>query len=172
MSLALPWGMRYAILIFVVGSGLAGGLDGIDDLDVSGASANVVGDGFPDFIAGRMVVLQEERMGCHDHARNAEAALHCALVQEGLLKRMKTAVFAVEAFNRQDFLACDLFEFSTAGTHGFAVDEDDAGAANADMAAIFCSRQIQIFAKKLEKLVIFTGVIDDMFFSVDRNFHL
>ncbi len=64
-----------------------GQLDGVDDLDVAGAAAEVVAQGVPDLLGRGIGVLVEQRLGRHDHAGDAEAALHGSGQHEGLLDR-------------------------------------------------------------------------------------
>ena len=54
---------------------------------VARAAADVAGDRAHDVLAGRGRVLGQQRLGGHDHARRAEAALGGEAVEEGLLER-------------------------------------------------------------------------------------
>ena len=156
-------------LIFI---GVAGGFDGIDDLDVTGASAEVIGDSFTDFFPARVMVLHEQCVSGHDHTGDAVTALDGTFIDEGLLEGMQFTFFAFESFDGQNFFASGMFELTAAGAHGFAVDKDDAGAADTDVTAVFGAGQVEVFAQEFEKLVILTGIVHNMFDSVDCNFHI
>ena len=60
-------------------------LDRLDDLDIAGAAAVVVLQSFIDLPLGRRGIVQQQRLGRHDHARRAEAALHRADIEERAL---------------------------------------------------------------------------------------
>ena len=77
-----------------VGRGLAaqeraGQLDRLDDLHVAGAAAEVVAQGVPDLLGRGIGVDVEQRLGRHDHAGDAEAALHGPGQHEGLLDEVR-----------------------------------------------------------------------------------
>src|SRR5207342_2262445 len=78
------------------GLGLGGGahlgrglLDGLHDVHVARAAAQVATDPPADLLLRAVRVLAQEPGGLHDHARGAEAALEPVLVPEGLLERME-----------------------------------------------------------------------------------
>ena len=64
---------------FFLANGLGRALDGVDDLLVARATAQVMGQRLLDLIAARLNVVVDQAMGLHDHARDTEAALHPAL---------------------------------------------------------------------------------------------
>ena len=63
-----------------------------DDRLVAGAAADVAGERLDHVLAGRVRRVVEQRLGGHDHARRAEAALRGEAVEEGALQRMQHAV--------------------------------------------------------------------------------
>src|SRR5687768_17588454 len=67
-------------------------LDGIDDVLVARAAAEVAGDRLADFSLGWLRVVVEEVDRRHDHARRAVAALEAVLFPEPFLQRVKPAV--------------------------------------------------------------------------------
>src|SRR5688572_8396384 len=70
------------------GAELGGGLlDGLDDVHVPRAPAQVARDPLAHLLVGRLRVLLEEPGGLHDHPRGAEAALEPVTVPERLLER-------------------------------------------------------------------------------------
>src|SRR3972149_8166599 len=77
------------------GLGLHGGgcpHDGLDDLNVTGAAAQVSRDGLPHLGRGRIRVPLQEGLGGEDHPRRAEATLGGAVVNEGLLDGVELPV--------------------------------------------------------------------------------
>src|SRR2546423_14772199 len=110
-------------------------LDRFDDLRVAGAAADVTGDGEADLLFARPRIRVEQRLRHHDHARRAEAALRAAVADEALLQRVQLAVLA-EAFDRLQRRAMRLHREDEARAHRLAVQDDGAGAAVADVAAL------------------------------------
>ena len=76
-------------------------LDGAKHPRVRGAAAQHAGHRLPDLRVRRFRVPIEERLGGHDDAVDAEAALHRLLVDERLLNRMRL-VDRAETFERRD----------------------------------------------------------------------
>src|SRR5262245_31710667 len=71
---------------------LVGGvLDGLDDLVVAGAAAQVAGDAVADLVLARVGVAGEQRARAHQHAGRAEAALQAVALPEAFLERMQLA---------------------------------------------------------------------------------
>src|SRR5471032_1089028 len=91
----------------VIGIGLSpdvfpsGVLNGVDDVLVAGAAAEIAGDAFANFAFGGGWVVLEQRHGRHDHAGRAVAALQAVLFPEAFLQRVQMAVRS-EPFNRRD----------------------------------------------------------------------
>ena len=67
-------------------------LNGVDDVLVAGAAAEIAGDAFADLALGRRRVVVQQVDGRHDHAGRAEAALQAVLLPEALLQRVQLAV--------------------------------------------------------------------------------
>src|SRR5258708_6074685 len=86
-------------------------------------------------LAGMRILLNKRRAG-HDHAGDAVAALHSAMVDEGLLHGMESPVM-FESFNSGDFVPCGLADRRDTGPRGDAVDHHGASAALAFAASIF-----------------------------------
>src|SRR2546425_9170801 len=78
-----------------------GELDGIEDLGVTGAAAEVAGQRLLDLGAGRHRVVLEEPLGREEDPRRAVAALGGAQLGEGLLEGMERAALG-HAFYRGD----------------------------------------------------------------------
>src|SRR6186713_53094 len=66
-------------------------LDGLDDVDVAGAAAEVPRDGLADLELAGLAVLLQQRAGGEHHARSAEAALQAVFLPEALLHRVQLA---------------------------------------------------------------------------------
>jgi hypothetical protein len=64
--------------------------DGMQNLNVGAASAQIVFECLSDLIVGGIRTAIEQRLGRHDHAIEAIAALSCLCRDEGLLDWMQT----------------------------------------------------------------------------------
>src|SRR2546422_5734390 len=76
-------------------------VDGLHDVHVAGAAAEVPRDRLADLQLGRRRVVGQERDRGHHHPRRAEAALQAVLLMEALLHRMELAAL-LETFDRAD----------------------------------------------------------------------
>src|SRR5688500_9714603 len=107
----------------------AGGAhDGADDPVVSAAAAEVCGECLAYIVLARAWIAIEQRLGAHDHAVDAIAALGGLLADEGALQRVQP-VDCAEPFQRRDLGAGERADRGHAGTHRLAVDQHRAGAA-------------------------------------------
>src|SRR5258705_3127969 len=100
-------------------------VDGLDDVHVARAPAEVAGDGPADLVLGRRRVLLEKRVAGHQHAGRAVAALQPVLGHEALLQRVELPVLL------QPLHGHDLAPVGLDGEHGArldraAVEEDGA----------------------------------------------
>src|SRR4051794_14259132 len=77
-----------------------GPADGVDDVLVPGAAADVAGDRPADLLLARVSVLLEQRLRDQHHPRRAEAALEPVLLLEPLLDRVQS-VRAGEPLDRR-----------------------------------------------------------------------
>src|SRR5438067_10315501 len=66
--------------------------DGIKDVRVAGASAEVAFERVRDLVARRFRILREQMRGGHDHPRRAVPALEAVAIPESLLQRVQMAV--------------------------------------------------------------------------------
>src|SRR6266540_4212126 len=113
---------------------LGGPLDGLDDVVVAGAAAEVALQPVTDLgLRGPRVAL-EELGGRHDHARRAEAALKPVLLPEAFLDGVELAVLG-HPLDGLDLRPLALDGQERAGLHGLSVQVDGAGAALARVAA-------------------------------------
>jgi hypothetical protein len=114
-----------------LGSGLprlAGDLDRVDDAVVSGAAAEMAGEspGHPFAIPGQVLVDQVDRT--HGDARRAEAALDCALPNEGVGEELALALW--KALEGHDLSAVRLGGVQLASEGRLSVQQDGAAAAH------------------------------------------
>src|SRR5437667_7125475 len=83
-------------------------VDGLDDVLVAGAAADVALEPAPDLGLRQPVAVRAEELDAgHDHPRRAKAALERVVLPEGLLQWMELAV-ARETLDRRDLAAVGL----------------------------------------------------------------
>ena len=114
-----------------------GGHDGVHDGLVARAAADVVVDAepFAHFLAAGAGIRQQQTVGGDDEARSAEAALNAAVGNPRLLQGVQSAGCA-DPFDGEDAAVFgDATDLPGAGTDRLPVDQDGAGAADADAAA-------------------------------------
>src|SRR5215471_5411108 len=109
-------------------------LDGLHDVVIAGAAAEVALEPVPDLALGRLGIALEELRRRHDHARRAEPALQPVLLPEALLDRVQLAVLG-HALDGLHLDAVALHGEERARLHRLAVDVNGAGAALARVAA-------------------------------------
>src|SRR3954447_8796369 len=69
-------------------------VDGIEDLAVPGATAQISGKPFADFVHGGMWILRQKMNGSHQHSRCTDAALRPTRFGECLLQGMQVTILA------------------------------------------------------------------------------
>jgi len=95
---------------------------------VSGTSAQVVAQGMSNFIPARIRIFVQQRLGGHNHAGRAVAALDGPGQHKGFLNQM--GVFGgAQPFDRQYLGIVDLDNTCQTGAHGFAVYDNSTGPA-------------------------------------------
>ncbi len=127
-----------------------GGFYGFEDLEVAGAAAEIAGESFADLIACGMRILVEQGFCGDKDGGRAVTALRGAEIGEGLLQGMQLAVGA-EAFYGQDFFSLAFEGEEQAGENWFAIEEDGAGAALSEFAAVFGAGVVEVFAEDFEQ---------------------
>src|SRR5215469_15534770 len=105
------------------------------------------------FARGMRIALQQGVRG-QDHSGGAVAALESAVIDESPLQRVKRVTLC-EPLDRQDALARHIRKTRAARTHGGAVDEHGAGAADAFAATELRSRDAGIRAQRPQKRAAF-----------------
>src|SRR5713101_3640576 len=119
---------------------LGGVRNGLDDIVVARAAAEIAVELVPDLFFRRLGVALEELGRGHDHARRAEAALQPVLLPEGVLDGVQLAVLG-HAFDRGDLRAVGLDGQHGTGLHGLSIQMDGAGPALAGVAAHVRARE-------------------------------
>src|SRR3954453_5483306 len=98
---------RGSVFVIVVAIALRprlrrGGPDGVYDVLIARAPAEIALEAMPDFVIRRIRMVGQKLLRRHDHARRAEAALQAVLVPEGLLDGVELAVRGGQSFDGQD----------------------------------------------------------------------
>src|SRR5947209_4657784 len=105
---------------------IRGAQHGFDDAAVRPAAAEVAGKGLAHVGFAWMRLGVEQRLGAHDHAVDAIAALRRLLFDEGALQRMRL-LDRTEPFERGDLRIGELSDGGDAGAHRLPVDQHRAG---------------------------------------------
>src|SRR5919107_1927051 len=108
-------------------------LDGLHDVLVARAAAQVPFQAFPDLPLRRVGILLQEADGGHDHARRAITALQTVRLVESLLHRMPHAVLR-DAPDGGDLVPVGLHRKDRARLDRLTVDVDRAGPATGRVA--------------------------------------
>src|SRR5579871_3767818 len=119
---------------------LGGGHDRTHDLVVTGAAAKIAGKPEADFVFARLLVLLQQFARGHQHARRADAALQCRMLDELLLQGMQLLALG-HAFDGLDLAALGLRSQHEAGADESAIEHDTACPAIAGAAALFAAGQ-------------------------------
>ena len=128
----------------------AASVNGVEDLLVPGAAAEVSGERLADLVVRRVGTAAQEIGRGDDEARRAEAALHRARVGERLLHRVQGAI-AAEALDRDDVVPVGLRGEDEARAHELAVEEDGARAALALLARVLRAGELEPVAERREE---------------------
>ena len=123
----------------------AAALNGLDDVVVAGAAAEIAFQPLADLLLGGIRVALHQVDRAHDHAGRTEAALQPVMLAERRLHRVQLAVFG-QAFDGRDLRLRGLQREHGAALHRHAVDVHDARAALAGVAADVGAGQIEVLA--------------------------
>jgi hypothetical protein len=144
-------------------------LDGVDDLHVAGAAAEVLLERVGDLGAGGFGVGGDEAERADGHAGNAEAALEATGAGEGLGDEL--AILLGDALEGDDVLAGDLADGEGAGEAGLAVDEDGAAAAvGLRGTAVLGGGDVAFLAEELEERGVLVDLDADVR-AIEFEFH-
>ena len=124
--------------------------DGLKDLIIAGATAEVPGHPFFDLILSGFRVLVEERLGGHDLSRRADPALEPAVLNESLLQWVELTLFC-EPLDGFDILALAGNGKGQTRTHKAPIDNHAASAANADAATFLGPGEPDVIPQNLQK---------------------
>src|ERR1017187_3607064 len=125
-------------------------LDGLDDLDVTRAAAQMADHSCADIILVRIWVFVQQRLGGEDEARRAKSALYAAFLHERFLDLIEIAAGG-ETFDGLDVLALCFHREIEAGVDRLAVDENRAGAALALLAGTLGPGEAETFPQHFEQ---------------------
>src|SRR3954468_507898 len=130
--------------------------DGLDDLLVARAAAEIARDRFLDAAGRRLRLAREQRLGAEQDAGRAIAALRGAKIGKGRLQRMQLGA------TRHAFYGLDRAPFAfepeqQAGELRLAIDQHRAGAALAELAAMLGTREPEVLAQHLEQRLVRRG---------------
>src|SRR6267142_3816435 len=144
-----------------------GGLDGLKNLEISGAPAQDAGKRRANLIAsGARMPIQQGFCGDQNRGRTI-AALGRTQISEGILERMQSS-FQAEAFDGQDIPGVALNAKDQAGEHGLAVQKNGARAALSQFTAMLRASVAEILAKDFEES--FVGCERDVYLlTVERH---
>src|SRR3990172_142456 len=125
-------------------------LDGLHDVDVPGAAAEVSRDPPADLFLGWAGVVLQERDRSHHHARSAVAALQTVLLHEAFLDGVEVSVLG-QTLHRRDLGAVGLDREHGATLDRASVHEHGAGAAGSRVAADVRSGEVQLLADEVDE---------------------
>ncbi len=126
--------------------------NGVDDLHIPGAAADVVADGKGRLLPGGIWVRVQQSLGAHHHAGDAEAALDRPRHAEGV--GVDVLFKVAQALHRDDGLALQLVRLGDAGLGRLAVDQHRAGAAGALAAAVLHAGEMQGIPQIAQQLLV------------------
>src|SRR6266478_8396286 len=141
---------------------LGGVLNGLDDIVVARAAAEVALELMANLVFRRLGVALNELCRRHDHARGAEPALQAVLLPEAFLDGVELAVLG-HPFDGPDLGAVGLHRQHGTGLHRLAVEMDGAGAALARVAPHVRAGQPRQLADEVDEQqprLDFMGVLD------------
>jgi hypothetical protein len=141
--------------------------DGRDDPWVAATTAQIaVHRGIDLRVVGIRVFLQQSRGG-ENHAGHAVSALHCTLIDEGLLDGVKRTVLS-QTLNGHNALSSDRSDRQAATGDRFAVQKDGARAALPLATSVLSACESEVFAQNLEQRPVWLS-FHIVPFTVDRE---
>src|SRR5205809_5251424 len=113
-------------------------------------AAKHAGHGLPNLRVRRFRSLVEERFGRHDNAVDAESALHCLLIDEGLLDGMGS-LDSSDPFQCRDLRSCHRTHRCDAGADRLTFDDDRTRPTLAQTATELRPAKREIIAKHIKQ---------------------
>src|SRR5512144_1676335 len=141
----IPW--HFSARSVELGGGV---LNGLDDVLVARAAAEVTGNAEADLLFAGTGVLLQQPVGAHDHTGCTEAALQAVHLAEAFLQSMQCAVGVGHAFDGADVGAGRLHREHGARLHRSAVEVDGAGSAMAGVAADMRAGEIELLSQEVD----------------------
>ena len=120
---------------------------------ITGATAKVAHHPFTDLVVGGPRVLREQRGGCDELTRRADAALEPAVADERILER-RERLSVREALDRRDSATVDEDGRQETGGEELSTDKNAARAAYPDGAALFGPGQSEVIAQHVDEAPI------------------
>src|SRR5438132_9557692 len=127
-----------------------GQFDGLVDLDVAGAAAEVAREGGLDVVAGGPRVVAQQGEGGEEERRGAVAALRRAQLGEGVLKGVESAAVSHPLHGLDPPAGAGEPE-DQAGEHRAAVQQHRTGAAFAQLAAVLGAGEPEVLPQHFEE---------------------
>ena len=124
-------------------------LNGTQNVLITGAAAQVTGQQLTQLVVGVLLAGLDDLDSGHDEAGGAETTLDSSFLDESFLDSVQLAVGAQQAFQSTDFLALDPNCQVQAGVDSLTIDQDVAGAAFADLAALLDGVHLEIVTQHI-----------------------
>src|SRR5919206_3442860 len=122
--------------------------DGLNDVLIAGAAAEIAGQPLADLLVGGERIFPQQIDTGHQHAGRAEAALQGMELAERLLERRQLLARA-QALDGLDGGAVRLHREGQTGAGAVAVDQDRAGATDAVLAARMRPGEAEFLAQEV-----------------------
>src|SRR5580704_5870283 len=131
---------------------LGGGvLNGLDDVLVAGAAAEIARNAGADVVFARVRVLLKQPPGAGDHAGSAKPTLQAMHLAKAFLERMQRSIRSSNPLDGDDRGAVGLHREDGAGLHRLAVEIDGAGAAMGRLAADMRPGKAEMLAQEVDQ---------------------
>ena len=124
--------------------------DGLNNLYIAGAAAEIARDRGPDLLLCGLRLLIQEGLSNHEHARDAKATLDCSILDERLLQGVKLHSLR-QPLDCSHLSSTHVNRQSQAGANRPTVQKHGTDAALPDTAAVLCSGKGKILPNHLEK---------------------
>src|SRR5918992_5326652 len=148
---AAPCSWSLSIPRSLVSEQLRGTVDGLDDVLIAGAAAQVAGDAFEYVVLGRPGVVAQQGGDRTKEAGGTEPALQAVALLEGALHRRQRTVRPGEAFDGRDGVPGDAHRERQAGAHRLPIEEHRAASADAVLAPHMGPGEAEIMTEEVRK---------------------
>ena len=151
LFLPSPWNLRHRFPL--VRDFEHRGFDGLENLKIARAPAQISGDRFADLIAAGVRIPIQQSLRRDQDCRRAISTLRRAEIGKSILQGMKVSVLS-EAFHSQYLRSTTLECKHETGKHGPAVQKYGASPAFSQFAAVLRARVTEIFAQYLQQCLV------------------